>query len=77
MTNYTVSQKTATFLYIRITVKRGPISIIFRVWCPEETLQQKVVNLSTTLPCVMQNSLTVCNGNIKNIKKLLIQAVKV
>jgi len=50
--NYTdcVSKKTATFLFFRInnSVKREPISIIFGILSPEETLHQKVVKLSTS-----------------------------
>jgi len=78
-----VSQKNChSFVFQNNSVKRGTISIIIGIWSLEETLHQKVVNLSTSpeivtaLPCETQNyySLTVCN-NI--VKKLLIQAVKV
>ena len=46
---YTVSQKKLpSFLFFRVTVKREPISIIFGIQSLEETLHQKVVNLSTS-----------------------------
>jgi len=54
---YTMSQKNC-HRFFRITlVKREPISIIFGIKSPEETLHQMVVNLSTlpeyvaALPC--------------------------
>ena len=44
---YTMSQKNC-HRFFRITlVKREPISIIFGIKSPEETLHQMVVNLST------------------------------
>ena len=49
-----VSKKTATFLYFwNNSVKREPISIIFGIRSPEETLHQKVVNLSTSPKIIM------------------------
>jgi len=74
--------KTATFF--RITVKRGPISIFFGIRSPEETLHRKVVNLSTSPEIchrtTLRNAELVlidCLYFYGNVKKLLIQAVKV